>query len=838
MTVAVRTRSRPGAGVRPALPVFFDPAGRRWRRIRASVVIGILAVATAVAGFTVLAARPLWPVLAHRASGYPAQLLSQRGLGAVPVIGGEGNDALVRVDLVQRRSGTVFLSDPFSGQVLRAATADEVKKIGSWPYALEWYGHPADRQLVLTFDDGPDPRNTPAILDILAREHVPATFFVVGQNAVRDPGVVGQEIRQGNVVGNHTLSHSGLGHGDVLDRADLVGADRVIRATAGYGTRLFRIPYGDPDDNLLAVLRAQQLGYTVVDYDVDTRDWQYRAGQAVPLPGLDGNGHVVLMHDGGADRTATVRLLPRLIAQAKTAGYTFTTAASLVPAAAAPAAAAPGAADYFTRYAAWTAVVLPASLIGWLFWAGAGSLAVMSLLYITLALVNWRRQRRPCWAPPPAGEIWVTVALPCYNEEKVVAKTLAALARTRYGRFEVIAVDDGSTDDTWGVLTAFASVWPQLRVFRQPRNQGKAAALNLAIARARGWIVVTMDGDTVFEPQTIGNGVEGEPASDKDKVLLSRAPHLVIDGAVSAAELTGATEAVIVAHLAAYQAVQDAARERRAAGCDQVPVRVLAAADRFTAGEASAVLGWTERGAPVPTGRPPRLGRFGHQPALVQNVETLAHLALIMRHGASWFRSAGTPAEPGTMLVTLLGAVRHPGVYEVEPGVPVSDLLDLAGGTAPPPSALLIGGYFGTWVASADVLDRPFSAAGLSPLGTRPGAGIVGALPSGACGLAETARLTRYLAGSSAGQCGPCVFGLDAIARELERAVAGGGDLIRVRGWLRDVTGRGACHHPDGTALMVGSALRAFRDEIGLHRRGRCSGTASAGVFPVPEQPS
>jgi NADH:ubiquinone oxidoreductase subunit F (NADH-binding) len=337
----------------------------------------------------------------------------------------------------------------------------------------------------------------------------------------------------------------------------------------------------------------------------------------------------------------------------------------------------------------------------------------------------------------------------------------------------------------------------------------------------------------------IANGVEGEPASDKDKILLSRAPHLVIDGAVSAAELTGAAEAVIVAHPAAYRAVQDAAGDRRTAGHDQVPVRVVAAAHGFTAGEASAVLRWIEHGAPAPTGRPPRLGSFGHQPALVQNVETLAHLALIMRHGASWFRSAGTPAEPGTMLVTLLGAVRWPGVYEVEPGVPVSGLLDLAGGPAQPPGALLIGGYFGTWVAAGDVLDLPFSATGLSPLGARPGAGIVGVLPSGACGLAETARLTRYLADSSAGQCGPCVFGLDAIARQLERAAAGGsGELTRVRGWLRDVTGRGACHHPDGTALMVGSALRVFRGEIGLHSRGRCSATSSAGVLPVPEQPS
>jgi NADH:ubiquinone oxidoreductase subunit F (NADH-binding) len=339
-------------------------------------------------------------------------------------------------------------------------------------------------------------------------------------------------------------------------------------------------------------------------------------------------------------------------------------------------------------------------------------------------------------------------------------------------------------------------------------------------------------------PVVIANGVEGEPASDKDKVLLRVAPHLVIDGAVSAAELAGASEAVIVAHPAACEAVRRAVGERQMAGCDLVPVRVLAAAEGFTAGEASAVLNWAERGAPVPTGHPPRLGGPARRAALVQNVETLAHLALIMRHGASWFRAAGTPAEPGTMLVTLLGAVRHPGVYEVEPGMQVSGMLELAGGTVEEPGALLIGGYFGTWAAAAEVLPLPFSAAGLSPLGARPGAGVVAVLPSAACGLAETARLARYLARSSAGQCGPCVHGLDAIAGELEEAAAGGGDLPRVGRWLRDVTGRGACRHPDGTALMVASALRAFRAEIGLHARGWCSATTSAGILPVSEPPS
>jgi NADH:ubiquinone oxidoreductase subunit F (NADH-binding) len=341
-------------------------------------------------------------------------------------------------------------------------------------------------------------------------------------------------------------------------------------------------------------------------------------------------------------------------------------------------------------------------------------------------------------------------------------------------------------------------------------------------------------------PLVIANGVEGEPSSAKDKVLLTTAPHLVLDGAACAAELTGASEVVIVVHEAAWGAVRRAAAERRAARCDLVPVRVLAADAGFTAGEASAVTHWAERGVPVPTGRPPRLGGPGRGPAaLVNNVETLAHLALIMRHGASWFRAVGTPAEPGSMLVTILGAVRYPGVHEIEPGTPVSRVLELAGGAAAEPGALLIGGYFGTWAAAAAALPLPYSAAGLTPVGAAPGAGVLAVLPASACGLAETARLTRYLANSSAGQCGPCVFGLGAIARELGQVAVGtGGDLPAVRRWLHDVTGRGACRHPDGTTVMVASALRVFRAEISLHRRGRCSAPGAAAVLPLPEPAS
>jgi len=344
--------------------------------------------------------------------------------------------------------------------------------------------------------------------------------------------------------------------------------------------------------------------------------------------------------------------------------------------------------------------------------------------------------------------------------------------------------------------------------------------------------------------RVIGNGVEGEPASDKDKVLLAVAPHLVLDGAVSAAELTGAGEVVIVAHHSVREIVSRAAEERLDCGWDPVPVRVMTAADAFVAGEASAVVHWVERGVPAPTGRPPRLDP---RPTLVQNVETLAHLALILRYGSNWFRSAGSPEEPGSTLITMLGAVRRPGVYEIETGTPVGELIELAGGAAGPPGALLIGGYSGAWAEPAAALPLPFSTAGLAPAGASPGAGVIAVLPRTACGLAETARITRYLARSSAGQCGPCVFGLDAIAGRLERLAAAGrlaavggpaaagGDLALVHRWLGQV--RGACRHPEGAAVMVASALRVFAAEIGLHAGGRCGATTTAAVLPVGAWP-
>jgi NADH:ubiquinone oxidoreductase subunit F (NADH-binding) len=338
-------------------------------------------------------------------------------------------------------------------------------------------------------------------------------------------------------------------------------------------------------------------------------------------------------------------------------------------------------------------------------------------------------------------------------------------------------------------------------------------------------------------PVVVANGTEGEPASAKDKILLARSPHLVLDGVALAAELVGARQAVIVVHFSVREIVDEALAERRGARLDPIRIRAVTAANRFVAGEASAVVHWIERGVPTPTATPPRLSTrgLGGRPTLVQNVETLAHLALIGRYGASWFRSAGTAAEPGTMLVTVLGAVREPCVREIAIGTPVGEILSMAGGEAAPLQALLIGGYFGRWADAAAAAAAPFSAAGLAPLEASVGAGLIAALPANTCGLAETARVARYLADESAGQCGPCLFGLDAVAGEVQRLAEGRtSSLAILRRWLAQVNGRGACSHPDGAVRLVSSALTVFAAELDRHAQGWCCGSAKAAVLPIP----
>jgi NADH:ubiquinone oxidoreductase subunit F (NADH-binding) len=327
------------------------------------------------------------------------------------------------------------------------------------------------------------------------------------------------------------------------------------------------------------------------------------------------------------------------------------------------------------------------------------------------------------------------------------------------------------------------------------------------------------------DPVVVANAAEGEPASSKDRALLLRAPHLVLDGLQLAVRATGATRAYVYGPSDLLRgSVRPALRQRR----DAVRPSLVPAPDTFISGQETAVVAAVNNAPAVPAMAPPAVFEAGvrGRPTLVQNVETLAHLALIARQGATWFRGVGTRSDPGTRLVTLSGAVRRPGVYEVAAGTPLGAVLRLADGPGVPLQALLVGGYHGGWVPASVAADLRLSAADLAPYDAAPGAGVIIALPTTRCGLQAGADIADYLAGQNAGQCGPCRNGLPTIAGHLRTlayrrgSVALAGELLRVCGL---VDGRGACRHPDGTTRLVRSTLRTFREELDAHLQGRCS---------------
>lgn len=511
-------------------PVFFDPSGKRWRRILVALVASVLLIVLSVVWILPAASAPVWKAPENQSVEYPRKLLSTQDLRNIPRIGPEGGFAFDRIALIERRDGKVFLKDPFSNTIWREATAEEIELIGNSPYAMETFGKPADHTLMLTFDDGPDPRNTPQILDLLSKEGVPATFFTVGDNIVKYPDIFRRMTQEGHMVGNHTMSHIDFwAHDDLFNRQQIIGADRVMRAADSYGTRLFRIPTGDPENNTLALLQSQQLGFLHINMDFDTRDWSYAPGVPIKAQKLDGQGHIVLVHDGGGDRSATIEMLKTFIPQAKAMGYTFTTVEPLLPPEYIPQTDAKAAMEDDATLAAMTTyLVTPNVVLTWLFWFGIGSLTVLTFLYVVLAVINNQRQKKRLWADVTEEE-WpfVSVVLPVFNEELVVAKTLDALRASDYPRMEVVAINDGSTDGTLAVLSEYAQTWPQLRVIDQP-NGGKSAASNHGIAQSRGEIVVTLDGDTLFEPQTIKMFARHFLAPRNGKIVGAVAGHVKV----------------------------------------------------------------------------------------------------------------------------------------------------------------------------------------------------------------------------------------------------------------------------------------------------------------------
>jgi NADH:ubiquinone oxidoreductase subunit F (NADH-binding) len=358
-----------------------------------------------------------------------------------------------------------------------------------------------------------------------------------------------------------------------------------------------------------------------------------------------------------------------------------------------------------------------------------------------------------------------------------------------------------------------------------------------AVAGARGRAIV------------VANAAEGEPASLKDRTLLETLPHLVLDGGLIAAEAVGADELIVCACESAGASFEAmdlaiAERSRELAGSGGArKVQLVSVPSHYVAGQETALVNFLGGGPAKPTFTPPLPFEQGlrRRPTLINNAETLAHLALIARHGASWFRQLGTASQPGSTLVTLSGPVAHPGVYEIENGASLSSLIEASGGTTARVRAVLLGGYAGAWIGGELLQAVALSQEHLAPHGATLGAGIVLLLSELACPVAETARVARWMAEQSAHQCGPCIHGLDSLARTIEQMASGTaqGNATQRADRLASLTARrGACAHPDGAVNLILSSLEVFASEFADHaRHGSCEGCSRAPELPLPLRP-
>ncbi len=336
------------------------------------------------------------------------------------------------------------------------------------------------------------------------------------------------------------------------------------------------------------------------------------------------------------------------------------------------------------------------------------------------------------------------------------------------------------------------------------------------------------------------NGAEGEPLSSKDRTLMRLRPHLVLDGALLAANAVGAGRIALYVGSAQSDAQVALTRALRERNDVNVPVQMFAAPDRYVAGEETAAVHFVNAADARPTTTPPRPYErgIGGRPTLVQNVESLANAALIARFGDGWYREVGRSSTPGSALVTISGSDRD-GVREIEIGTTIAELAQISGAGTDPrhQQALLLGGYFGGWLSAERGWDVPLDPIALRDAGSAFGAGVVAFLGHDHCGVRATARIMDYLAGQSAAQCGPCVFGLRAIADAVGRLATGRpahDDLPRLERWSRQLAGRGACRHPDGAVGLLLSSLRVFGPEWELHARRRtCSREVVGGAAPT-----
>jgi NADH:ubiquinone oxidoreductase subunit F (NADH-binding)/ferredoxin len=335
------------------------------------------------------------------------------------------------------------------------------------------------------------------------------------------------------------------------------------------------------------------------------------------------------------------------------------------------------------------------------------------------------------------------------------------------------------------------------------------------------------------------NGTEGEPGSFKDKMLMIRSPYLILSGAALVAEAIEAEEIIIgvTSNELANRSVEAAIAAEP--GLRSL-VRMVQQPERFISGESGALVRGINGKKPVPPGRKTLAAEKGVDdlPTLLSNASTFAQIAVLALLGPERFASVGVPEEPGTVLLSVSGSAKRPAVVECPTGVPLGAVLDIC--QAPAGDGVLVGGYHGMWLDSETAYQVPVGREGLASAGSTFGSGIVLPLGDGTCPLGEVSRIASYLAGESAGQCGPCKLGLPSIARALAAIVDGSGGIEALdvaRRAAAAVNGRGACSHPDGTTRFVLSALEVFTEDLAAHVFHSTCGRPVRGVLPLPEGP-
>lgn len=378
-------------------------------------------------------------------------------------------------------------------------------------YEVDRFGHSAAKRIALTFDDGPDPTWTPEVLKVLGKEQVAAAFFLVGDQAQRNPELVKSEFKQGHLLGNHTFLHPNIQNiSEMHLRMEINATAREIESITGHEAKLFRAPF-DTDTTPLQAAELKHLhavdamGLIVAGGDIDSDDYDKPGTDAIVnnvLRQLKPDGpNVVVMHDGGGDRLQTVEALAKLIPMLKSQGYEFVSLNQLMGVRAQDLMPLATTGDVVVDYGQSALTCLRSkgwSVLQFLFYGSTG-LSVLRILFLGIFVRRKPSENRGAAAgfTPP-----VTVILPAYNESKVICRTLDGLLRADYPGLEILVVDDGSTDDTLALARAYEQIHPRVRVISKT-NGGKWSALNLGFREIQHAYIITIDADTIIPPGTI-----------------------------------------------------------------------------------------------------------------------------------------------------------------------------------------------------------------------------------------------------------------------------------------------------------------------------------------------